>query len=165
MTNLSKQSTPPLPHHRKLKRLAFGLLAVAPLGFADASYLTAEHFLNRVPPCSIIHGCETVTTSAFSLILGVPVALLGTLYYLTVIFGLVYFFQTQKTFVLKYIAALTGLGFAFSLWFVYLQFFVIHAICEWCMFSALTSTLLFILGMWVLKSHRAYESELATNKA
>jgi uncharacterized membrane protein len=161
MTDLSRQLTPPSPHHRKLTRLALALLGVAPFGFADASYLTAEHFLNRTPPCSIVHGCEIVTTSRFSLIFGVPVALLGALYYLAVILGMVYYFQSKKTMALKGVAAFTFAGFAFSLWFVYLQLFVIRAICVWCMFSALTSTLLFILGMWVLKSHRAYEKESA----
>jgi uncharacterized membrane protein len=95
----------------------------------------------------------------------VPVALLGALYYLAVIIGLVYYFQSKKMIVLKCVAAFTSAGFVFSLWFVYLQLFVIHAICVWCMFSALTSTLLFILGIWVLKSHRAYEKGSVAAKA
>ncbi len=154
MTNSNEQLTPPLPISKKFSRLAIALLAVAPFGFADASYLTAEHILNRVPPCTIAHGCATVTTSPYSVFFGVPVALFGALYYLAVILGLVYYFQTKKHYILKYIAIFTTAGFVFSLWFVYLMLFVIHAICSWCMFSAFTSTLLFILGMWVLKTDR-----------
>jgi uncharacterized membrane protein len=165
MTNSSEQSTPPSPHHRKLKRLALVLLGVAPLGFADASYLTAEHYLNRTPPCSIVHGCATVTTSRFAIMFGIPVALLGALYYLAVIFGLVYYLQSKNHNILRLTAAFTIAGFVFSLWFVYLQIFVIRAICAWCMFSALTSTTLFILGMWVIKSHRAYGKEAFPEKA
>ena len=165
MTDLNKQLTPPSPPHRKLARLALALLSVAPFGFVDASYLTAEHFLNRIPPCSIVHGCETVTTSGFSLIFGVPVALLGALYYFAVIIGLVYYFQSKKTIVLKSVAIFTSVGFAFSLWFVYVQLFLIRAICIWCMFSAFTSTLLFILGIWVLKSQHAYGKGQSSPKA
>ena len=44
------------------------LFIVALIGFADASYLTVEHYRNVIPPCTT-SGCETVLTSSYSTIL------------------------------------------------------------------------------------------------
>ncbi len=143
--------------NRRGRRLFFALLAVAPVGFLDSVYLAVEHYLDRTPPCSIVSGCETVTTSAYSVIMGIPLALLGSLYYLGIIIALVYYLDSRKSWVLKWTSRFTVVGFLFSLYLVYLQLFVLHAICSYCMLSALSSTVLFILGMLVLKSHREHE--------
>lgn len=161
MPNSLENSTKPLPSEsflsdRKRRGLFFALLAVAPLGFLDSAYLTVEHFLNRTPPCSVLRGCETVTTSSYSVIFGIPMALMGALYYLAIILALVYYLDAKKAWVLKWVSRFTAVGFLFSLYLVYLQLFVLHAICIYCMFSALSSTALFILGVIVLKSHRSY---------
>lgn len=162
MMNLPANSMPPSKpansyfSHRPHRRLVYALLAIAPIGFLDASYLTIEHFLKRIPPCSITHGCEKVTTSVYSVILGVPMSLLGALYYLAVIIGLIYFLDAKKDWALKLVSGFTAVGFLFSLYLVYLQFFVIKAICQWCMLSALSSIALFIFGFLVLKSHQSW---------
>lgn len=166
MINSSLNSTKPsVPSgflaHRRHRGLVFALLGLAPLGFLDASYLTIEHFLNKVPPCTIVHGCEAVTTSPYSLIFGIPTALLGALYYLAIILALVYYLDSKRAIIIKLTASFTAVGFAFSLWLVYLQLFVIRAICLYCMLSALSSTALFIIGLLVLKSHRAFERQTA----
>jgi len=155
--NLIKPSNPSgFLAHRPHRRLFFGLLALAPLGFLDAGYLTVEHFLNRAPPCSLVSGCELVTTSRYSVIFGVPTALMGALYYLAVILALVLYLDLRRDWIIKWTARFTVVGFVFSLWLVYLQLFVIKAICQYCMLSALSSTGLFVLGVLVLRSHRAY---------
>lgn len=130
------------------------MLGVSILGFLDAAYLSLEHFLGRVPPCSIVEGCEQVTTSVYSIIAGVPVALLGAVFYLTVLVLSIVYLDTKRNGPLTFAARLTIIGFVASLAFVYIQLFVIHAICIYCMFSALTSTTLFILGMMVLRKTR-----------
>ena len=128
------------------------MLTIGVLGFLDATYLAVEHFLNSIPPCSLVSGCEEVLTSNFAVIGGVPVALLGALYYLLIVVMTIVFLDTKNTRVLKIAAKLTILGFIASLGFVYIQLFVLHAICLYCMGSALTSTLLFILGVLVLRT-------------
>jgi len=126
------------------------MLGVSILGFLDAAYLSLEHFLGSVPPCSIVAGCEQVTTSSYATIAGIPVALLGALYYLTILVLAIVYLDTKREILLRVIARLTIVGFVASLMFVYIQLFVIGAICLYCMFSALTSTTLFVLGMFVL---------------
>lgn len=151
------------------KFLYFALLSVSLLGFLDASYLTVKHFVGTPLPCSVLQGCEEVTTSQYSLIGGVPVALLGAIYYLA-IFVLIFLYLNRrvshfatdngvrenedKPLILA--ARLTIFGFLASLWFIYLQLFVIKAICLYCMFSAFTSITLFVFGIIVLKFKRKF---------
>lgn len=134
--------------------LIFGLIGISFIGFLDASYLTIAHYTGATLNCSILKGCEQVTNSPYSVILNVPVALLGSLYYLTVLILSLLYFDTKNASILKIIAPFTLLGFAASVWFVYLQFFVIKALCQYCMVSALTSTLLFVLGILIFKFKR-----------
>lgn len=133
----------------------FTALGLAGIGFIDATFLTIQHYTSFTLPCSITHGCELVTTSPYSFILGAPVALLGALYYVGVLLAVYGSLEFAKPQWLKWIAIATTAGFLFSAWFVYLQLFVIHAICEYCMLSALTSTSLFVVSMIYLKKIRS----------
>lgn len=124
------------------------------IGFLDASYLAAKHYLGEVPDCSILKGCEIVTTSEYAVILGVSIALLGALYYLAIFLGTVLYLDSKRALVLKLVALLPVAGFAFSLYLVYLMLFVLDAICLYCMGSATTSTLLFILSLLIFNRIR-----------
>ncbi len=127
---------------------------IAFLGFLDATYLTVSHYSGSELNCSIIEGCGEVTSSEYSTFLGVPVALFGAIYYITVLFLMLFFFDTRREIFLKPLAPLATLAFLSSVWFVYLQIFVIEAICQYCMASALTSTILFILSLILLKHQK-----------
>ena len=133
-------------------KLAPLFLVISLLGFLDAAYLTIEHYRGVVPPCAIVTGCETVTTSQYSLILGVPVALLGAVYYLLLIILSILYFDTKNERWIKRAAILTPLGLLASTWFIYLQGFIIKAWCLYCLGSATTSTLLFIVGMCIFRA-------------
>ena len=135
--------------------LIFTFLAVSFLGFLDATYLTAQHYLGPIPPCVITTGCETVLTSEHSVIFGIPTALLGSVYYL-LLFLLAIFSIDIKREIIRFAAFLTPMGFFASFWFVYLQLFVIKEICSYCVVSAATSTILFVLGLLIIiKSSRS----------
>ena len=135
-------------------RLIIAFLAVSFFGFLDATYLTAQHYMGAIPPCVITTGCETVLTSEYSVIFGIPTALLGSFYYL-LLFLLAVFSLDMKRGIIRFAAFLTPMGFLASLYFVYLQLFIIEEICTYCMVSAATSTILFILGLFIIiKSSR-----------
>ncbi|MEK9155114.1 MAG: vitamin K epoxide reductase family protein [Patescibacteria group bacterium] len=141
------------------------VLAIAFLGFLDAVYLTIEHFTSFSLPCSITHGCEVVTNSVYSEILGIPVALLGALYYVAVLLGTYALLEFGRRDLLKWVAVATTAGFLFSAWFVYVQLFVIKAICQYCILSAFTSTILFIVSMiyvWKIKTSASSPLPVAT---
>ncbi|OHA22709.1 MAG: hypothetical protein A3G52_01785 [Candidatus Taylorbacteria bacterium RIFCSPLOWO2_12_FULL_43_20] len=143
-----------IPTKRRLKVLSglFALLGVA--GFVDATYLTVKHFIGTPIACSIFNGCDTVTTSVYSQIGPVPVALLGALYYLTLIILGVYVFDTGSKLALKIAAAITGVGFLFSIILVYIQIFILGSICLYCVISAVVTTLMFILAIVILRDKK-----------
>lgn len=151
MTNLETSSETPLTHLPKW--LIWSLIIVSFIGFLDASYLTIAHYTGLALRCSVFTGCDQVTTSQYSEILGVPVALLGVFYYLTILLATLFYFDSRKDWLPRYIAWATCAGLAASVWFVVLQIFVIKAICEYCMISATTSTLLFIFGIIIVKKY------------
>lgn len=125
----------------------FSILGVSIVGFFDAAYLTIQHYTQFTLPCTITQGCDLVTKSEYSSIMGIPVALLGALYYLAIFLAVYIIIETKKTEYLRFIAIATTFGFLFSAWFVYLQFFVIKAICQYCMLSAFTSTTMFVASI------------------
>lgn len=151
MTNLDNSSEMPSTHLPKW--LIWSLIIVSFIGFLDASYLTIAHYTGLALRCSVFNGCDQVTTSPYSVILGIPVALLGVFYYLAILLATLFYFDSRKAWLPKYIAWATNAGLAASVWFVFLQLFVIKAICQYCMISATTSTLLFIFGIIIIKQY------------
>jgi len=135
------------PLTKTIKVLASVILLLAFLGFLDATYLTVEHFANVIPPCTTTGGCEKVLTSQFAIVFGVPIALVGAVYYFLVLAFFISFFDTGKFFLVSKIWRFTAVGFASSVWFLYLQFFIVKAICPYCMASAVISTAIFVLSI------------------
>lgn len=133
--------------------LAVFILVVALIGFADAAYLTVEHYQGVIPPCTVVSGCETVLTSPYSVIAGVPVSLLGALFYLAILVGVFTYLESHKTAPLKWAMLLTVFGLLFSLWFVYVQGVILAAWCLYCIGSALTSTILFVIACAVFSKY------------
>ena len=141
-------------------------LVLAFIGFFDATYLTVKHFLGAIPPCSIVEGCEKVLTSEYAVIAGIPIALVGSIYYSTLFLLTIFSFSLEgkKYFILA--SRLSVLGFLVSLWLVYLQLFVVKAVCLYCVFSAVVSMLLFCLGaLVVLRERRRLIESLPVSEA
>jgi uncharacterized membrane protein len=125
--------------------LSIACLIFAFLGFLDATYLTILHYKNVFPPCTVTGGCETVLTSQYSIVLGVPVSLLGSLFYLLVIFfALAVFLDKRKVFAHGlFLTALSGLFISAVLFFV--QFFILRAFCQYCLLSEIISLAIFVV--------------------
>jgi len=130
----------------KRDKLIFYSLIIAFLGFLDATYLTILHFRNIIPPCTITSGCEVVLTSKYSVIAGIPVSLLGSLFYLGVmVLCLMLITNYKKVFLnLFYLAA--AVGIMVSLILIYIQGFLLHAFCQYCLLSEVVSVGLLILA-------------------
>jgi uncharacterized membrane protein len=113
-------------------------IAVALIGFGIATYLTIVHYAGGSPVCAIAHGCETVQKSRYAEFAGVPVAVLGLLGYVGILASLVRDDETSRTVT----AFISIAGLAFSAYLTYLELFTIHAICIWCVGSAICMLLL-----------------------
>jgi len=138
------------------------LLIIALLGFADATFLAVEHYRGVIPPCSVTLGCNIVLTSQYSFLFGVPTSLWGAIYYLLIAVSAFIFLESKhvgKTLashhfeILRWALLGTIIGFLMSLWFIYLQVFILNSYCIYCLGSALTSILLFIIAMDILQKN------------
>jgi uncharacterized membrane protein len=124
-----------MPSERNL-RIAAALLAVAGIGVA--SYIAIAEGGGDAPKCLIGGGgCETVSQSRYSDIAGINVAVFG-------IFG--YTMLLAASIAPGDIGRFGGLftamiGFGFSVYLTYLELFVIDAICQWCIASAVLMAL------------------------
>jgi uncharacterized membrane protein len=112
-------------------RVVLGVLAAA--GLLISAYLTWVHFAQVAPVCvGGSGGCETVQSSRYATVLGVPVAVLGIIGYAGLLFSAV--LRGELGVYLGFMIALVGT--LFSAYLTYLEVFVIHAICQWCVASA-----------------------------
>lgn len=145
MMNLKQLLNKPL--NRVSNKVVLSLLVVALIGFVDSVYLTIKHFQGVIPPCSLTSGCEEVLTSVYSVILGIPVSLLGSIFYLLVLVGVFAYWESKNQNMLRWTLLLTIPAFIASLWFVYAQVFIIGSYCTYCLGSFLTSTILFVIAM------------------
>ncbi len=135
------KATPSSTTPQPISRL-YSLAALLSLvGLADAVYLTVEHLSGRSVRCTVTSGCSEVLASSYATIGGYPLALYGAFAYFTA-FSLATLaaFGSERAGTL--FAVLVALMFATSLWLVYLQAFVLHAFCQYCLLSAAVTTLL-----------------------
>lgn len=138
------------------KWLVPAILAISFTGFLDAGYLAVKKFTGGPINCVVFEGCDKVATSTYALIANIPVAYIGVIFYLAILGLIIAYIDTKNRSILNLVAFLTFIGFAASLRFMYLQFFVIKAVCTYCLVSATTSTILFCLGIYAF----AYKSKV-----
>lgn len=120
---------------------------VALVGLVDASYLTIEHLSGRNVRCMIVTGCDEVLQSRYATLAGqIPVASLGALAYFTV-FSLATLALFGYAGARRLVAPVVALMFLATVWFVYLQAFVIRAYCVYCLLSAAVTTTLALLTL------------------
>lgn len=134
---------------KRIKWLFILIAVVSVLGILNAGYLAWTALIGVSPTCNFIHGCAEVAASPYSTVLGVPLALFGVLFY-AMIFGFsLWRIVVPSAPALKYIFPLSILGFLLSLYFLYLQAFVINAFCEYCLFSLFDATVIFIISTYL----------------
>lgn len=121
------------------------MIAIATVGLGVASYLTYVHYAGGPILCLRGGGCETVQHSTYSKLAGVPVALIGLIGYVMILASLLAP-ETESTRLAT--MTFTVVGFCFSVYLTSRELFSIHAICPWCVSSAVMMTLLACLGVW-----------------
>jgi len=130
---------------RRRRWVPWALTGVAYAGFVISLYLTFVHYRGYVSPCYVVTGCEEVQTSAYSVLLGVPVALLGTLF-----FGLMFYLgigllTSSRVLLVNLYKVLAFVGALAIIPLFLLQAIVLKAFCTYCV---LTEALMLL--MWVM---------------
>jgi uncharacterized membrane protein len=117
-------------------RIAAAVLALAGIGVA--TYIAIAESGGGAPKCLAGgSGCETVADSKYAHLAGVNVAVIGIVGYVLVLVAAIVPGDPGR-----FGGFLTALiGFGFSLYLTYLELFVIDAICQWCVASAILMAL------------------------
>lgn len=154
MANMSGNGT--------IVRSAFLLFAF--LGLVNAVFLVREHYSKATPSFCPTGGCETVLSSKYSSIGGVPLALLGTFHYLILFVVSIAIYRGSGAKLSHFVVFDTAAGAVFSVYLVFLQVFVLHAICLYCMISAGISFVLPVFGILMLRQNRILSLATVTDK-
>ncbi len=136
-----------------LKAIKF-IIVLSIIGLIDAIYLALIKFLSKPEMCLPGLGdCWSVNMSSYSSIYGIPVSILGALAYIALL--LILFIEIKqpnlRNILVKFGFGITCAGFLFSIYLTYLELFVIHAVCPFCVISAIVMTVLFIIYIFRLK--------------
>jgi uncharacterized membrane protein len=134
------------------RRLVLASAVLAVVGAGIAGYLTYAHYSRSAIACPT-SGCETVQTSSYAVVAGVPVALLGLIGYLVILVGLALSRETGRMVVL----AASLAGSLFSLYLLAVQAFEINAFCAWCLASdviVLAIAVLSLAAFWIAEPER-----------
>jgi uncharacterized membrane protein len=130
-----------LPSAKKLI-WPFALIALVSLvGLGDAIYLTVQDLTGQNLRCTIISGCSEVLASKYAHLGPIPLATVGAVAYFSV-FSLAILAIFGYSFVRPLLIVLVILMFLTTLWLLYLQAFVIHHFCQYCLLSAAVTTIL-----------------------
>lgn len=129
--------------------LAPTTLLLSVIGLADAAYLTFEHYSGSTSLACSDSGavnCAKVTTSQWSSIAGVPVALLGLLFFIVMSALCLPAVWRRTTVALDNLrVAAAGVGLLMVFYLLWAEFVQIHAICLWCTGVHVITFLLFFI--------------------
>lgn len=145
---------------RSSRLIAVVAALVACFGLADSGYLTVKHLQGTYIRCG--DECSAVLGSKYADgIAGVPLAGFGAVAYATVIIAAI--FAAGGSGIGRQILGLMAAAMALiSLWLLYLQAFVIHSFCKYCLASAAAS---FVLAGLVLIERLYFRSSAVKGKS
>ena len=127
---------------------------VSLIGLGDAIYLMIQDVTGQTLRCTIVSGCNEVLSSPYAHVGPLPLAALGAIAYFAV-FSLsilaAFGYQFAKPLLIVVIAAM----FVTTLWLLYLQAFVIHHFCQYCLLSAAVTTTLTVVVLIASRAGRA----------
>jgi uncharacterized membrane protein len=136
-------------------RRLFGLHPAIILGVLDtiglviAAYLSVVELEGGVPTCGLIEGCAEVARSQYNNFVGIPVAVFGVFLSITLLTLAVAWWRTDIYGLLLGHYGLSLVGVMFDGYFLYLQMFVIKAVCIWCLTYEISLLLRFLIALVV----------------
>jgi len=149
--------------HKTKKRDVFTKIIwiAAVVGFSVAVYLTISKLTHSQLYCTPGLGdCNKVNATRWSLLWGIPLAAYGAAMYAVIL--LIQLLKDRVKYIAKYehllLFGISLFGFLFSLYLTYLEIFVIKALCQWCVVSALSITVIFSVSIIRLVKSPANET-------
>ena len=127
------------------------MAVLALIGMLDSVYLLLAKlgYIGSLS-CSVSHGCDLVNSSVYSSFIGVPVAAIGLIGYVTLL-GIALAGLQPGWLRARWpdgaLAVASGVGLLFSLRLTYYELFALNAICQWCVVSQLAILIIFVLSL------------------
>jgi len=133
----------------------YASLAIILIGLVISVYMAIYNFTDNDSMCLGSGDCSTVNASRFSEFYGIPVGLIGVFGYIA-LFLMLYFEDkfsiTQRNGNLPFFAS-SLMGFFFIIYLIYIEIWILDAICPFCLISQITMTILFCVATYkVLKN-------------
>ena len=141
------------PDRVKTKTTSSIIRIAAIIGLLDSLYLAYVKLAHTEIYCTPGLGdCDVVNASRWSTLWGIPLGVYGVAGFgvilLISLFGQK--LKTLSTYSDLVLFALSLGGFLFSLYLTYIELFILRAICQWCLLSALMMTVIFIVSVYEL---------------
>ena len=126
-------------------------LVLAIVGSGISGYLSFEHGREGALVCGVGHGCQVVAASSYAHLGPLPTASYGMFMYLmlTAVYGTRLIIRPSVQVVLSLrvgTTIVTCVGTGISAWLTYVELYILHAVCFWCVMSAITITFLLIVA-------------------
>jgi uncharacterized membrane protein len=119
------------------------LTATSYAGFVVSLYLTFVHYRGYVSHCYVVEGCEQVQTSRFAVIFGVPVALLGLLFFTAMFYLGIGVLTRSSVKLVRAYKVLAYLGALAAVPLFLVQAIALRAFCTYCVLTEII-----LLAMW-----------------
>jgi len=132
-----------------MKKLRLIAIVTAVIGLAVSTYLSVAKLANKDVLCFVgASDCNIVNSSGYSMWRGIPVAILGVLGYVLILTILLILSKqkNESSVIMLALFSVTLFGMLYSLYLTYVEIFIIHAICPWCLTSATAMFVLFIIS-------------------
>lgn len=147
MSNANLEAVSPNEPARALNRstILYALAAIVSMvGLGDAIYLTVEHLSGRSAQCLVTTGCSKVLSSPYAAPFGVPLGMVGAAAYFSV-FSLATLALFGYRGAGRFLTPIVAMMFLTTLLLLYLQGFVIHEFCDYCLLSAIVTFALTVI--------------------
>jgi uncharacterized membrane protein len=130
------------------KKIWISSIVLAVIGLIDSIYLVWVKFTDQYALCGPIGNCESVNTSQYSEIWGIPIALLGAGAYIVIIILLL--LENRSELMGEYspliVFGISLIGVLYSIYLTYVEVVILRAICPYCVISAVVLVLLLVLS-------------------
>lgn len=124
-------------------------IGLAVIGLIDTIYLSYVKIAHQEVFCGGSRACDTVNSSPYSMIAGIPIAYLGLVAYLVIL--LLLYMEIRGDFWKQYspliVFGMTLAGTLYSFYLTYIEIVVLRAICPYCVVNAVVMLFLFVISL------------------
>ncbi|MFA5744901.1 MAG: vitamin K epoxide reductase family protein [Candidatus Paceibacterota bacterium] len=127
------------------------IVFLAFFGLVDSIYLAQNEITNTPLICTVenLSDCNIVATSQYSRLFGIPLAEFGVAFFSIIFILAILELFVSNRLLRRFIQGCSIVGVASSVYFTFIEIFIIHALCIYCLVSAFITLLIFISASFI----------------